>query len=80
MPAGKALRHQILDGMADDLVMRVAEQSADLSIGEPDRAGDIDDDHRIRRSVERMAASSAGADSICYSSWRSLGPHKPGPA
>ena len=55
LPRAKALRHQVLDVLANDLIVRIAEQRRDLAVGESDDARRIDDDHRIRRGIERAA-------------------------
>ena len=55
VPGAKSLGHQHLDALADDFVVLVAKQRGDLPIGKADDAGGIDDDHRVRRGIERAA-------------------------
>ncbi len=55
VPGVKALRHQHFDALADDIVMLVTEQRRNLPIGKADDAAGVDDDHRVRGSVERAA-------------------------
>jgi len=54
MPGAKTFRHQLLDAVADDLLMGTAEKSADLSIGKPNHPRGIDDDGRIRCGIQHV--------------------------
>jgi hypothetical protein len=75
MPGTVALGHELLDFLADNVVVRVAEERRYLAIGITDNARGIDDDHRIRRRIQgaagqlgrnRLHAALAGRPYICY--------------
>ena len=51
----KSLRHQNFDIAADDFIMRIAEQRGDLLIGKSNDARGINDEQRIRGSIEDAA-------------------------
>jgi len=53
--APKEVGNQMLQAPADDLVVRIAELSRDLSVREQNHTRLIEDDHGIRRGVERAA-------------------------
>lgn len=56
MPLSKALGHEQLGVAANELVVLIAEQYRYLPVGETDVAGCINDDHRVRRSVEHAGS------------------------
>jgi hypothetical protein len=51
MPLAVALRHQHLDGLADEFAAGIAEQALRLLVGETDGAARPDEDQGIRRDV-----------------------------
>ena len=54
----EALGQQLLDALADDFVVRVAEERGNLPVGKTDDAGRVDDEHRVRSGVEGAARKS----------------------
>jgi hypothetical protein len=55
VPRAESRRHQHFDALADEFVVGVAEQCGELPIRIPDRAGSVDDDHRVRSRIECAA-------------------------
>src|SRR5690242_19577904 len=55
MPGAKALWHERLDALTQQLVARVAEQLLCLRVDENDLSVAADDDHRVGRGFEQAA-------------------------
>ena len=54
-PLGEALRDDVRDLLAEELVAAVAELLLGLDVEQDDLAGLVDDDHRVRRRLEQAA-------------------------
>ena len=57
-PLGEALRDDVRDLLAEELVAVVAELLLGLDVEQHDLAGLVDDDHRVRRRLEQAAVAS----------------------
>src|SRR6185437_926030 len=56
MMRSNALPHEEIDGLAHDLIVSISEQPCDLDTGIPDRPRRIDDQHRVRGRIQRVAS------------------------
>ena len=73
VPRAKAFGQQHLDGGADHLVARIAEQRRHLAIGEQDRPRGVDDDHRVRGRVENAPDELGREHAWRIAEWRVRG-------